>query len=373
MMVGQYRGRQLVTFMALTALFAVGLSFTPMQWVDAQGPARTRAGKVCQPIARSEIVTLPFKARDVAVHWAGNPEAQVRVAFSTDGATFGEPQDADRDDVGEQVGNGRTYGAILAADGAIAVRVDADRGIGNLCVLTLADENQNLGRRLVPAGQAAGAAVAQPAITPRSAWGAEESYRFRNGAEYWKQEYFPIQKLIVHHTATRNRDPDPKATIRSIYYYHAVEQDWGDIGYNFLIDETGVVYKGRYSSATTADRLDGENEEGKGVRAGHAFGFNAGTVGVAFLGTFTGKNNATAMARSSLEKFLAWEASNPLHVLDPLGSSTYVNPVDGTTKTNLSNIAGHKDVNATECPGGTFYRTLPSVRKNVAGLIAASP
>ena len=371
-MAWQCRARQLLTFMALTAVFAAGLSFTPMRWVDAQGPVRTRAGKVCQPLARSEIVKLPFAARDVALHWAGNPEAQVRVAFSTDGKAFGDFEDAGRDEVGEQVGDGRTYGSILSAQGATAVRVEADRGIGNLCVLALADEEQNLRQRRVPAGTAAGAAVARPTIQSRFAWGAEESYRFdSSGGEVWKQEYWPIQKLIVHHTATKNRDPDPKATIRSIYYYHAVEQKWGDIGYNFLIDEAGTIYKGRYSSATDVDRVDGENDQGYGVRAGHAYGFNAGTVGVALLGTLTGKS-ATTAARSSLERFLAWKASNPLHVLDPLGSSTYVNPVDGTTKANLPNIPGHRDVNATDCPGGAFYKALPSVRKNVAALIAAS-
>ena len=53
--------------------------------------------------------------------------------------------------------------------------------------------------------------------------------------------------------------------------------------------------------------------------------------------------------------------------------STFVNPVDGTTKADLANIAGHRDVNATDCPGGAFYKTLPMVRKNVAARIASSP
>src|SRR5206468_4192906 len=64
---------------------------------------------------------------------------------------------------------------------------------------------------------AAGAAVAQPNILPRSAWGADESLRFDStGKETWAPTFWPIQKLIVHHTATRNADPDPTATIRSI-------------------------------------------------------------------------------------------------------------------------------------------------------------
>ena len=31
-----------------------------------------------------------------------------------------------------------------------------------------------------------------------------------------------MQKLIVHNTEIQNKDPDPAATIRSIYYYLAV-------------------------------------------------------------------------------------------------------------------------------------------------------
>src|SRR5213078_592347 len=35
--------------------------------------------------------------------------------------------------------------------------------------------------------------------------------------------------------------------------------------------------------------------------------------------------------------------------------------------------AGPPDVNATECPGGVFYATLPTIRSDVAAMIAGSP
>ena len=44
---------------------------------------------------------------------------------------------------------------------------------------------------------------------------------------------------------------------------------------------------------------------------------------------------------------------------DPLGTTSYVNPISGATKT-VATIAGHRDWAATECPGNTFYPTLPS-------------
>ena len=53
------------------------------------------------------------------------------------------------------------------------------------------------------------------------------------------------------------------------------------------------------------------------------------------------------------------------------GSALYTNPVSGTQAT-FANIAGHRDLAATECPGGTFYATLSTIRSEVAALIAAA-
>jgi hypothetical protein len=208
-------------------------------------------------------------------------------------------------------------------------------------------------------------------VTPRIDWGADESLRYdSSGKEIWPPAFYPVQKLIVHHTATQNNDPDPAATVRSIYYYHAVTQGWGDIGYNFLIDEAGRIYEGRH----TLDYPSGsspteEDAAGNGVTAAHAVGFNSGTVGIALLGTLSNQD-ATPAARHALEQILAWESDH--HGIDPQGSSLYTNPVNGTQKT-FANIAGHRDVVATDCPGGFFYATLPQIRADVASMIAGPP
>ncbi|HEX7103189.1 MAG TPA: N-acetylmuramoyl-L-alanine amidase, partial [Nitrolancea sp.] len=84
-------------------------------------------------------------------------------------------------------------------------------------------------------------------IIPRAGWGADESLRYdANGKEIWPPEYRPVQKVIIHHTVTQNHEQDPAATVRAIYYYHAITQGWGDIGYNFLVDWHGNVYEGRF-------------------------------------------------------------------------------------------------------------------------------
>src|SRR5215470_13223531 len=67
-----------------------------------------RAAEVHGPISGSEIRELPLQARDVAVHWAGNPNAQVQISLSADGVGFGPLTDVGRDEVGEQRRNGET-------------------------------------------------------------------------------------------------------------------------------------------------------------------------------------------------------------------------------------------------------------------------
>jgi len=345
-------------------LVAVILGLVPAGQVQAQVVVRIRGGEATGPLDGTQIRPLPFAAGHLALYWAGNHDAAVTVALSTDGITFGPPVDAGRDEVGDQRGNGLTYGAVLPAGGATTVRVDTDRPLGRLTVLALADGATTVVPKVVP-GHRAGAAVTQPAIVSRADWGADESLRFNAaGTEVWPPAFSPVQKLIVHHTAGANNDPDPRATIRSIYYYHAITQGWGDIGYNFLVDEAGQIYKGRHSHAagSSSDTITGEDATGNGVTAAHAYQYNSGSVGVALLGTLTTRD-ANPAAKSALADLLAWKADS--HAIDPYGSSLYTNPVSGGQKV-FANIAGHRDVEATECPGGSFYATLPQVRAQVA-------
>src|SRR5262249_1779150 len=249
--------------------------------------------------------------------------------------------------------------------GARAVRVWSDRPLRRLTVLALSDRGPPTPRLVRGL-----ASTTQPAVISRAGWGADESLRFDStGKEIWPPAFYPVQKVIVHHTATQNGDPDPAATIRSIYYYHAITQGWGDIGYNFLIDEAGNVYEGRYSRQyAPGESPTGEDLNGNGVTAAHAQGYNSGTVGIALLGTLTNQD-ATPAARSALEHLIAWIDST--HGIDPQGSTLYTTPVSGLQAT-FPNIAGHRDVAATECPGGVFYATLPTIRSDVANVIAAS-
>ncbi len=195
----------------------------------------------------------------------------------------------------------------------------------------------------------------------RAAWGADESKRFKNGVENTPTAYYPLQALTVHHTDGVNADPDPAATVRAIYEYHAITLDWGDIGYHFLIDEAGRIYEGRYSGT---DPLPAHDAAGNMVTAFHSAGFNSGNLGIALLGTLSGQL-PTEAARRSLTALLAGLAL--WHDLDPEAQITFVNPVNGVTKAART-INGHRDWLATDCPGATMYDTLPALRTDVAHL-----
>ena len=195
----------------------------------------------------------------------------------------------------------------------------------------------------------------------RGGWGADESLRFEpDGTEKFPTAFFDVQTLTVHHTVSANADPDPAATVRAIYFFQCITEDFGDIGYHLLIDQAGTVYEGRYSGP---DRLPvfGPRRVGPRpsmVNGAHIAGFNAGNIGVALLGDLT-STGPTAAARQALVTVLAALAT--VTRLKPLGTTDYVNPISGATRT-VSTISGHRDWAPTECPGNTFYPQLPQLR-----------
>ncbi len=219
-------------------------------------------------------------------------------------------------------------------------------------------------------------------IISRSEWGADEDYRFFDGdeeeledddglssaieSELWEGLYdeelaiedivtheggeklswaleYPedVDKIIIHHTATTSNLDDPEAAIRAIYYYHAITRGWGDIGYNYIIDQYGNIYEGRYG--------------GEGVVGGHAAGYNVGSVGIAMLGNFENEP-LTYEALVSLMALI--EELSDEHNIDVEANSMFRGEV-------IPNLLGHRDVGATLCPGEYIYNMLPDIESAV--------
>ena len=187
--------------------------------------------------------------------------------------------------------------------------------------------------------------VPSPPIIPRLAWGANESWMT------WPPQYSPVRKIVVHHTVTENGEPDPAATVRAIYYYHAIVRGWGDIGYNLLVDRFGNVYEGRSG--------------GPDVIGGHAYGYNVGSLGIGSLGTFGNADGSVVPSQEmldSISSICAWTAGRRL--FHPQAGSLFY---DRCTP----NITGHRDYGITACPGDYLVAALSSVRDSAWVLLDA--
>jgi hypothetical protein len=351
--------------LSLAALLTLLLGVLAVLAPVSSGSATTtrvvpvRATESTVTLERTRTVALETPAQHVALYWRGNHHAHVTAAFSADGTTYGAAVDAGRD--GAEAHGPTTYGAVLAAGGAVSVRIRSDRPIARLTVLAMRD-----GEARTTTGPAVGAsavaASTQPPVRSRGQWGADES--LRSGGPRFAQ----VRKLVVHHTAGSNSyasTAEAESQLRAILRYHTVTRGWSDIGYNFLIDKFGNVYEGRWSRRYPSGVYpSGDDVNGDGVVGAHTGGWNTGSLGVAMMGTHTDRD-ITAAARRSLERLLAWAAAR--NGIDPTAKDRFTNP-DGQTRTT-PNIAGHRDYGSTECPGGTLHATLPALRSAVAARI----
>ena len=352
---------RLVALLTLTAALVAGTSVAP---AAAVGPPRTLAAEASLgPLDGSSRVLDPeFPVDYLGMSWSGT--AQLAVRFVTDG-TWTSWQEVEDD--GYPV-DGRSFAELTAGGDA-----DGYQLRGRAQDVRVTAINTTDGPRPVQAQPTtAEAALAQPGVVSREQWGADEGLRFRaDGTEVWPPTFHPTQKLIVHHTVTKNDDPDPAGTVRAIYRYHAVDKGWGDIGYNFLVDAQGKIYKGRWSGpkgSRTGDTATGENADGHGVTGAHVGGWNSGTMGIAVLGDYDKAEEPTAASLQALVDHLAWEAQR--HGLDPEGESTFTNPVSGERKF-VENISAHRDWASTACPGRHLYAELPGIRTDAAAELAA--
>ncbi|KKQ35031.1 MAG: N-acetylmuramoyl-L-alanine amidase domain protein, partial [candidate division WS6 bacterium GW2011_GWA2_37_6] len=177
-------------------------------------------------------------------------------------------------------------------------------------------------------------------LVTREEWGAPTS-------SPWAPTIADINRIVVHHTATGVDMSNPKNTVKAIYNNHyfrcadnsgsynvndptcnEISEIWGDIGYNYLIDPYGNVYEGRSG--------------GNGVVGAHAVP-NTGSIGISILGDYSSQL-PTQAALTSLSKLMS-----------VLGQLNSVDLAKGST------VFGHRDINATACPGAVLYGKLNDI------------
>jgi hypothetical protein len=355
------------TVLAVSAGTAAGAMVPGVTGTAAvAGPTRipeTLAGSRAVRNGRLRVSRAEFRLTHLSVQWHG-PAAQVR--FNTpDGWTRWQTasgcsggRDGHRDEGGS---------VLLAADDALGYEVwVAGSGAGQVTEINTLDGSAST---LAAAAVAAGMPVPDGTLCDvpylsRAAWGADESLRD------FDPDYYPVQTITVHHTATTNNDANPAATVRAIYHDQAVTKGWGDIGYHFMIDEAGRVYEARWSGTDIYPAFSGPVNsrrrttgwQPRMATGAHVGGYNSGNIGVCLIGNFM-TTLPTAAAQESLIRVLTSLARACR--LDPLATVNYVNPVSGAAKT-VKAIPGHRNWDATACPGDLFYPKLPAIRDEVA-------
>jgi hypothetical protein len=114
--------------------------------------------------------------------------------------------------------------------------------------------------------------------------------------------------IVMHHAAASS------CTVEDIHRWH-LSNGWIGIGYHYFVRKDGSVYRGRPENAVGA----------------HAYGENRHTVGICFEGNFESETMPDAQKQSGIE-------------------------LVADIKSRLGNLAvkGHRDYNATACPGANF-------------------
>jgi N-acetylmuramoyl-L-alanine amidase len=128
--------------------------------------------------------------------------------------------------------------------------------------------------------------------------------------------------IVVHHSALPLSDGP-----REIQNLHMDEKGFADIGYHYLIDQSGSLYEGR--------AID--------VRGAHTLGYNYGTVGICLIGNFEEIQPAQAQVEM-LQNLVACL----------LGRFP-----------KIDRLAGHNDYNpgVTLCPGENLAPLLPRIAR----------
>jgi hypothetical protein len=171
--------------------------------------------------------------------------------------------------------------------------------------------------------------------------------------------YGQVQLAFVHHTVNSN-DYAPEqsaAIVLAIAKYHRDHNGWNDLGYNFIVDRYGQIFEGRAGGIDQA------------IVGAQAQGFNSVSTGIACLGTHTDVPE-TEPAMEALARLIGWKLS--LHGVPVAGAVTVTSAGGETnryaagTPVTFQRISGHRDGNATACPGNLLYAQLPDLRVRAA-------
>jgi hypothetical protein len=351
---------------ALAGSAALALSLVPGRALAATRRAPAEAADLTIPIPASSfrrragdalLTTPPLRApRRLAVlglRWRAPRGARVELRTRTDGRWsdwVALPSSAGHGpDRGRQAP--ATEPAVVA--GARVFQLRAAHVLHDLRAHGVALERPTLARAARRTILPRSAAEVPAAVIPRSAWGAQVPRE--------SPSYGQVVFGFVHHTVSTNdyAQADSPAIVKAIQQYHRNTLGWNDIGYQLLVDRYGQVFEGRAGGIDQA------------VIGAQAQGYNSVSTGVAMIGTHTSLG-ITPEAFETLAAVLAWKL--PLHGVPTEGEVTVtsaggsLNRYPAGRRVLLQRISGHRDGDATECPGNALYAQLPTLRTRASQL-----
>lgn len=194
--------------------------------------------------------------------------------------------------------------------------------------------------------------VVKPPIITQSQWGASTAY---DGTPTYGTE---IKAAVIHHTGVDSDNKlscaQSRARLRTIQQEH-FSRGYYDIGYNFLVDRCGQIFEGRSGGMDLP------------VVGAHDVGFNTNTVGISYLGNYESAQPSRA-GLDAIARVVAWKFG--MYGIDPTGKVTLTSGVDAGVDGNkvakgqsvtLPRVFGHRDTNATACPGANLYKKLSQI------------
>lgn len=160
-------------------------------------------------------------------------------------------------------------------------------------------------------------------------------------------------KIVVHHTADQNTDDfsleHAYNLARRIQKGH-IDNGWGDSGQHFTITRGGYILEARHGSLDAL--LDGTYM----ISGAHVFGgpgpnkplYNQAYIGIENEGTYSNVDPPDAL----------WDSLVLL--------TSYICQQYGLS---AASVRGHRDYNATECPGTNLYRSLGALHVSITDLL----
>ncbi|WP_395103503.1 peptidoglycan recognition family protein [Actinomadura sp. SCN-SB] len=192
------------------------------------------------------------------------------------------------------------------------------------------------GGALLGVAATASPALAAPMVHTRADWNARPP---KSPATVLNQA---PDHIVVHHTASANQTDYSVAAAyalsRSIQNFHMDSNGWADTGQQLTISRGGHLMEGRNRSLSAI-------QAGDHVVGAHVANHNSHTIGIENEGIYM-TVAPTAALWAKLVETCAW-------LCDVYGLSP-------------SAIVGHRDYNATACPGDVLYAMLPDLRNEVA-------